>query len=132
MKLTLQVMLGVAAGLRGLDGYDKIVKDGERERVVKEYYKLGGGLRLLIAKNLNLLDVQQVLYQKARAELVRSMLDDTGEIPKNKTADFLAEERKMLEVESEIDLAVIKPNELNLDVNPIPGTTLSLIQPILE
>lgn len=131
MKLTLQMALAIAAGLRGLDGSDRIVKDGERERVIKEYYKLGGGLRLLIAKNLNLLDIQQTLYQKARAELVQTMLDDTGEIPKNRIAEFLAEERKMLATESEIDLAIIRSGELNLDTNPISVTTLSLIQPIL-
>ena len=132
MKLTLQSALAVAQGLRGLDVFDRIVKDGERERIVKEYYKLGGGLRLMIAKNLNLLDAQQTLYQKVRADLVRTMLDDTGEIPKNKTADFLAEERKVLEGEIDIDLSIIKSTELNLDANPIPATTLSLIQPILE
>jgi hypothetical protein len=132
MKLTTEQAITIAAGLRGLDGYDRIAKDGERERIVRELYKLGGGLRLSVAKNLNKLDALQGIYQRARADLVASMADPKGEVPQARMAEFVAEERKMLDADQDIDLAMIKEDELKLDQNPIPATTLSLIQPLLQ
>lgn len=132
MKLTLESALTIAAGLRGLDGYDRIAKDGERERIVREFYKLGGGLRLSIAKNLNKLDAVQGAYQKASADLMASMIDGKGEVPPARKAELAKEDRKMLEAEQDIDLVMIKEDELKLDQNPIPATMLSLIQPLLQ
>lgn len=132
MKLTLQSALTIAAGLRSLDGYDRIVKDGERERVVREFYKLGGGLRLSIAMSLNKLDALQVAHQKTYSVLAMAAADEKGEIQPAKVAELTKAQNDMLDAEQEIDLAPIEVAGLNLDANPIPGTTLSLIQPLLK
>src|SRR5207253_553833 len=103
MKLTMEQVLTIAAGLRALDGLERIVKDGERERVVREPYQLGGGLRLAIARNLNRLDAAQSAYQKARSDLVFAMADANGQLSPARMAEFAFEERKMLGAEEEFD-----------------------------
>lgn len=132
MKLTTRAALNVAAGLRALDGYERTAKDGDRERVIKEFYKIGGGLRLSIAVSLNKLDALQQAQQQAYSGLAMAAADDKGQIPPEKVAELAKTQNEMLDAEQDIDLGVIDPADLKLDENPIPVTVLSLIQPILK
>ena len=132
VNISTELALSISSGLHSLDGYERIAKDGEREKVIKEFYKLGGGLRMSIAKNLNILGSIQSAYQKARDDILRSMADRNGEVPRTKLAEFTAEERKLLDAEHNVDLCQIDEEELRLDINPIPASVLSLIHPILN
>ena len=133
MKLTIESAISIHAGLKLLDSYERVIKDGERERVVSEFYKFGGGLRLLIAKNLNHLDVVVSTFQKARDGLVYEFsVDGKAEVPSEKMAAFGKAVRDLMDTEEEIELSKIKGDELKLDENPVPASTLSLLLPILD
>lgn len=128
MKLSIQAASQLAGGLRGLDGYQKLTSDG---KPITEYFKLDGQVRLDIAIGLNRIDGALAVFNKARQDLVRQNAGDTGQIPPEKMAEFVAAEQEMLNAEQEIEIPAISKAGLKLDENPIPGTTLSLIVPLL-
>lgn len=128
MKLSIQAASNLASGLRALDGYQKLTSDG---KPVTEYFKLDGDVRLNIAIGLNRLDSVLAVFNKARQDVVRSFAGDTGQIPPEKMAEFVAAEQSMLAAEQDIDLGTIPKAALRLEENPIPGTVLSLIVPLL-
>lgn len=130
-KLTVDQVASVTAGLSQLDTYDKTIKDGARETVVKQAYSFGGGLRWLIAGNLE--KGRRVIkqYQEARAALVNSMAKD-GKIPDDKLQALNAEDRKMQEAVADVQFDRIRGDELKLNENPVPASVLSLILPIVD
>lgn len=128
MKITIQSAMNIAIGLRSLDGYDYAVGD----RVIKKSYKLGGKMRTAIGKSLHILDARLNILQKSTNDLIRQLSDGGNSVAKDKTGEFLVEQNAMLEAEEEFDLAAISIEGLNLEENPIPGTVLSLLHPILE
>lgn len=132
MKLSIEQMIQINGGLAALDGYQKIIKDGERERVAQELYKLGGGLRLSIAKNKNKIEQILTAFQKARNDLVYQYGNGSASVPDDKAEAFSRDERPMLEMEHDIDISAIDVDQLKLDENPIPGTVLSALMPILK
>ena len=133
MKLTIESAINIHAGLKQLDSYERAIKDGERERVVREFYKFGGGMRLLIAKNLNRLDIVVSTFQAARDGLVYEFSSDgKAEVLPEKMAAFGKAVRDLMIVEEEVELTRIKSDELKLDENPVPASTLSLLLPILD
>lgn len=132
MKLSMEKMIAARVALVALDGYDKIVKDGEKERAVRELYKLGGGLRLLIAKNINALAKEIETFQRARNELVLECANGEEKVPPEKRAGFIREERALLDVEYDLEIVPIKSNELKLDQNPIPASVLADLGPLLD
>lgn len=131
MKLSMEKMIAARSALVALDGYDKIIKDGERDRAVRELYKLGGGLRLLIAKNINLLDKEIDPFQRARNTLVMEHADASGSVPPDKRAEFVKQERELLDAEYDVDVVPIKDDELKLDQNPIPASVLAQLGTLL-
>jgi hypothetical protein len=128
MKLSINAASAIAGGLRGLDGYQKLDATG---KPITEFFKLDGDIRLNIAIGLNRIDAALGVFSKARQDMARSFAGDTGQIPPDKQAEFVAAEQQMLAAEQEIDIPAIPKAALKLDDNPIPGTTLSLIVPIL-
>lgn len=129
MKLTLRTILQLEHGLSSLDGY---MKDG------KAYpFELGGTVRRIIGKNLAKIKIETAALEKARNDLVRAMStpENPNEVPKARANEFSTEWEKMLDDEEEIDLKFIKYEALNLDgdkPNPIPGSILAALDPILE
>lgn len=132
MKLSIEQIIQVNVGLAALDGYQKIIKDGERERIAQELYKLGGGLRLCIAKNKNRIETILTAFQKARNDLIYQYGKGTAVVPDDKAEAFSKDERPMLEMEHDIEISEIDVDQLKLDENPIPGTVLSALMPILK
>jgi len=134
MKLTLEEIAKLHAGLLLLDGYDRIAKDGERERVVREYFSLGAGLRLAVAMNIDKLEAAMSPYNKVRTALIfqLSSKDKPNEVAPENLGKFNDETSAMLAVEHDLTLTKIKFDELNLDKNPIPVSTLSMIQALLR
>lgn len=132
MKLTVQEAQKISLGLSGLDGYDRVARDGERERVVREFYKLGGGLRLLIGINQNKLDAVLSVYNKERSRIIVGLSGGGNELPKAKEGEFFERHNELLQAEQEIELKAININELRLDDNPIPASVLAMLMPILD
>lgn len=125
MKLTMTKVINLHGGLSSLDAYEKVVGD----KVVKELYQLGGPLRLNIARNLNRIESEVAAFQKTRNALVVEHSNGSGTVD---MPAFVMAERALLDSETEIDLILLKEADLSLNINPIPGTVLAAIMPILE
>jgi len=131
MKLSLESIIRLNVGLSQLDGYDKIVKQGETERVVRVYYKLTAGFRLAMAMNLDRLQPIVSAYNKARNNIILELSEGSGKVPDDKNAEFNSQDVDILDEIHTIKLTKIKENELDLDNNPIPVSTLALLKVLL-
>lgn len=133
VKITFREALKLSGALTALDGHDDVVKDGQRQSVVKLPYKFGPGLRVVISKDLARLAPVVAVYQDAikaiRAEVSRGkkIEDDSPElIELNQRND------ELLKVEEDMEpLIRIKSSELVGD-NPIPGTVLAALWSIID
>lgn len=135
--LTVRQALQALQGLRGLDGHQVIVKmNGQDTAIMKSWEFNSGPLRLAIANDLGILTQVEQTTEKARTALIKSIAKDGITIEPN-TADyakFLQEWEKLLDAPAPLTGAITKLNaqELRLDVNEIPGSTLSALIPILK
>lgn len=136
--LTNQRLLELEAALVALDGCDKIVKDGERERVVKDFYKLGGGLRMSMAKNRMVLKAALAAHELARQAAFKEASDgadsidsktDEGRLQLQKLNSLMNE---LAQQTHEVELLTLTQDELRLDQNPVPIDVLVGLGPILE
>jgi hypothetical protein len=134
LKLTGEQMTIIANGLIALDGYDRIIKDGVSEKTGRESYKLGGGLRLIIGRDLTALRASMQPIYAAQRALLFEKSNNTGEIKPGSLEEkqFNMESFKIMLSPSEIELYPISTKELKLDENPIPGSVLSSLGLILE
>lgn len=134
VKLSIEKADKLLSGLLALDGYEKVVKDGGSERPVKVVYDLSGRLRLLIAKDIDVLSPAIRRFSKTRQELVGAASVATHKIPVEGTPEFVKlskDVQDMLDSEEQFDLLKIKEEELKLDANPISASVLSQLSPVL-
>lgn len=133
ITLTIEQSLNISSALMSLDGQEKIIKDGDKEKSVKVPYQLSGNTRLAIAKNMTKLNEIAKSYNDARTALVGQFSVD-GKIEPNSDNEkkFTIEMKKVIATEQHLDLTKIKISDLNLDANQIPGTVLALLNPILD
>lgn len=124
MKISMAKLLSLQGALSNLDFYEKIVGD----KVVKELYTLGGAMRFRIARNMNKIEPEITAFHKARNALVTQYSNGDGKV--DMTAFALAE-RDLLDSQIELDLILFKEDDLALDTNPIPGTVLWGLMPII-
>ena len=126
-------ILALRAALGELDGYLRIVKDGERERIVREPYKLGAGLRLAIAKNIARTKEPVEAYVTARNAIIRELANGDSTVTGVKEMGELQQrDEELLKAEHDVELIQFKVAELNLDANPIPASVIMAIMPALE
>lgn len=136
VKISFQDAIILNNALSALDGRERVVKDGERERVVSEPYDLGPGLRAAIGKNLTRLKAPVEIYSNAEKGL-RNEITKGGVIEIKAGSPevelFIQKRAELLKLEESIEpLIRIKRSELKLEKNPIPGTVLSAMDPILD
>jgi len=115
VSLTVNDIVGLGNALAVLDGYDHAVKDGTQDRVIKEPYKFGPGVRLSIAHDLT---------------TVKAALADVQAAARGFNGDKAAVDRLGFEKQT-LTLAPISAKDLSLDQNPIPPSVLSAMSPIL-
>jgi len=135
MKLSTQAVIDVYNALVTLDGKLRVVKDGEREQVVREPYTFGPGLRVAIAKNIANLKVIADVYAKGRENLILHVTGGRPMIDGNdyeKQLTFAVANAQLMAELHEVAVVTIKEDELKLGVNPIPGTVLAAMAPIIE
>lgn len=129
MKLSLRKLIAIEDALKSLDGYQK---DG------KTYpYTLSGTVRRIISKNLALIGVETAALEKARNDVVRSLAlpDAPGVVAKGREFEFADQYEKMLDDEEDLPLRKLTVDGLGLDDafgNPIPGSVLAALDPIIE
>jgi hypothetical protein len=131
-KMTFNQVMALRGALAALDGAPQIIKDGSRETSVIVPYKLGAGMRLLIARDIasadKLISTVRTAAKPVAEELQRLQGANAsqGEIGKATAAiNALGEE------EQTIDLEPINTKELALDQNQVPASNLAALAPIL-
>lgn len=127
--LSIEQTIGVATALKQIDTYQAKDKDG---KVYAAPYNFGGTTRMAIAVNINRGDFELKNYQIAVNGLIAQMSGGASQVPPEKMQDFLAETTKLGNGPASVVLVRIKEADLKLDENPIPGSLLSLLVPIIE
>jgi hypothetical protein len=95
VSLTVQQTRELYVALSSLDGYDKVVKDGASEKVVKTPYAFGGGLRLAIGRNLLAVSPTVQAYDKANPRTLHSVSNGKDKLEGEGLVKFQAEAQKM-------------------------------------
>lgn len=137
LSLKLDQILSLANALASLDaGQTRIVKQGDAaDKVVQLPYEFSGATRWAIARNLGALKREVEAFDKARGDLIKQISGGGTEIKKENAeqmARYLKEITPVAETPVKVDLQCLKPDDLKLDVNPIPSTTLVALEPILS
>lgn len=117
-----------------MESYEKIVKEGDRERVVKVFYQYEIGVRMAIAKNIPPLEYAWKSADKARVDAMMALSDGTGIIPPDGpvAAKFQMAWRDILNREHTLNLITITEADLKLKDNALPASVLAALLPILE
>lgn len=106
-------IVAVGNALVALDGYDRAVKDGAQDRVIREPYKFSPGVRLTIARDLTTIKAVVADVQTAARGLDKAAIDKLG-------------------IEKQpLTLAPISAKDLSLDQNPIPPSVLSALSVVI-
>lgn len=149
MKLTNRQALAARIGLQTIDaGRNTIVKDGDRNCVVKEPYEMGEGALLLMVQWLNALDRTAADVSAANNKIIRqfsgggnsfptkSMVDDRGNAKDEeavaKIDGFNTAIENLLDTEVKFSLSQIGEHDLRLGKNRYRMETLSQIWPIVK
>lgn len=134
VTLPLSRMLEINGGLAALDKYDRVVREGERERVVQDVYKFEPGLRIVIMKNMSALRPIVEGLDKERAAILVELSGGSGELKPGtpEAAAFNLRLRDLAQKPQSASLIPIAEAELKLAVNPIPSSVLLQIEPILD
>lgn len=128
--LTLQQAIDVRAALLALDNYQAQDKDG---RAIALPYKFSGPTRMAIARNLARANEAYQALQTANNALVAQFSGGAQQVPADKMSAYTTEINKVLQGPADVG-AMVKISEADLDLatNPIPGSVLAALVPILE
>ena len=133
MRLTTHQILTLINALASLDGYDRVISEGEnKERVVRDFHKIGGATRMTIAKNVARLREIADAHQKTRDQVIREISGGKETVAQDQMVEFNKQHAELLAAEHLVQIDTIKEEQLKLDSNPIPIAVLIAIQPILE
>lgn len=139
LTLTNQEVGELKSAIKALDGYEKIVKDGEKERAVLDYYKLGTGFKASLAKNQIALKPAADAYEMARNAVFRECSGGEETIATQTEEGKLQMQRlnaRLLDLSretNEVELLTVKLEELRLDTNDkMPITVIGGLGPILD
>lgn len=135
-KLTISQCLQVLAGVRALDGFQIVVNEGKPNvQIVTRAYSFGNGaLREDIARDISALTAVQKTSQESQQSIFKEIAKDQTEI-KPGTPDFAEYAKQITDATAkpcDARLTRIKIKDLKLDVNEIPGSDLSNLDPILD
>ncbi len=142
MKLQIKQALTILAALKSLDSYEKQVGNTS----ARVPYSFNGKVRWNIAKNIGILERVDADTTKARDKIIQqasgggnsipspdSVSEDQREKIQAQHTEFAKNLNELLNGEDEIaGLLKIKATDLNLDQNPIPPATLSILSPLID
>jgi hypothetical protein len=136
VTITVQDAAEILSGCTALDGRDRVVKDGEREKIIKEPYKFNGGFLLAIAKDTIRLREIITAYQTAHNAKIVELSGGSGSVDPNSDAGkkLSIADAEMLATKQPVDLIMINEKELNLDPpnnNQIPPSVLANLSKII-
>ena len=125
------------ASLNALDGSERVVDQGKEApaKVVRLSYDFAGKTRFAISRNIAALKATVQVLDDTRTMLIKQAAGGAMEIKsdeKDKQAAFLKLWSDALAQPVMLDLQRLKEEDLKLDANPIPGTVLAGLTPILD
>lgn len=139
VKLTTEQAIILVEALGRLDGYDRVVSDGGRERVVKQAYQLDIGARMAIARAIPALQYVTKPAQEAYQSRIMELSGGTGTLDPSKSEDapklarINAEWKEILAKVNTFNLPVLTEADLKLKENSaLAPTTISALLPILS
>ena len=135
MQLTVQQILAASAALKALDTYERVVREGSNERVVREPYRFGGAVRMALARIQAGLRVHADAFDAAHDALVREISGGEAQIRPEmhgQQARFREEIGKVLAATHALDLPALTEADLRLDDNPLPPSVLVALLPLLS
>lgn len=134
IKIRNDQLQNARAGLSGLEGFERVIKDGERERTIMERFKYNSGTLLLQVKLMNRLDDLLRIRSSVQNAALRQASGGTGIInPQNQPTEFAAYAKIIEEMEAkecEIDLSPLTESDLDLNKNAISAGVLAALGPL--
>lgn len=134
-EITLSVDRAIALrnALSSLDGYERAVKDGANERIIKESYKFDPGARWAMSKNITALTPIFDSYRVAVNATIASIAGSKGKIDPGTTeeVEFNRQREELGKAMVTVDVVMLKQEELKAEVNPIPPLILSFVSPVI-
>jgi len=135
LSLTYFELVELLGGLRGLGSYQRIIKDGERERQVMDFYKFGEGFKDAIVDNTTAVravaKAHEESEQRAREETVGpGRLADNDPDKDKKLAELQSRLMALMRKRYDVELIPFQESELNRDKNDIPAPILEALLPI--
>ena len=136
MKMSINAALSLMNGLAQLDGYDKVIRQGDADRSVHVGYTLPSATKISIALNRKRIGDVINVFNENRNNLVREFAESGDQIKDPvKVTEFRKREKEMLDKEEEFNLIIISIENLRLDDannQNISPSLLIMIAPILS
>jgi len=130
-KLTYEQASALFGALQSLDGHQRVVKDGQQERIVQEPYDIAPGLRLVIAQDMLKAKAAVGTLQVAFAAVQKQFVGADGKVPDDKLVAFNVEVRKLQQEMSDEQFTPIRYEELKPSTNNFPPSVLAGLMPVL-
>lgn len=133
MTFTIEQMLTLSSGLNGLNGYEQVVKEGERERSVRRVFDFAPGTIMAIVKDALAIEGALKPFNTTRQQIISAINETDAAKPEDQRNQELYDKLKPILAEHhEVDLTKLKASELKLDKNPIPISAMVALAPIVE
>jgi len=138
-ELTVREAAVLLRGLKALDGHERVVKDGEKEKIVMENYKFSPNFVWAMTKNHIALNRVMEAFDEARKVVTKNVFKGKVIKPDTEKPDEIAllnEANDQLDVfldkKEEVELCFITQGELSLGENRIPPSHLAALGRLLK
>lgn len=126
-KLTINQCSVLLGAHKALDGIERVVKEGEGERVVRQSYKIPFSMRLALAENIEILEGHIRRFEAQRLKLFNSHADGKTELSGDALTAFGKVMEEAVNHEEEMDLRLIDFADLGKADDPFPPSVLSAL-----
>jgi len=136
-RLTVQQEINLEQALAALDGHQVVAKVNGQDAVVTVSYDFSGAVRWKILDDIGLLEPKLEAWQKANKAIIDRISGGKGFIAQTDGAGQSAYSSAVNDAMTHVDetspkLETFTRSDLDLDRNPIPGTVLNALAPILQ
>lgn len=137
VKVKARDLLNLQTALTSLDGHERVLEAAKDEpaKVAQVPYDLSGAARLAVAFDIAEVNSAITALNSARDGLIKEISGGKNSIPKEDEAaiaKFSEKFGEVLDAPVDLNLRIIAVADLKLDVNPIPGTVLAVLKPVLK
>ena len=131
MKITNRGILEIRQALTALDGHPTPTSiENTKASVYLKPYDFTGSIRFRIGRILSTLNVIAQDIEKASDAIAKKYAVDNI-IPAPVVAAYTQERNNLLDIENDVEITKLTEVDLKLDINPIPGSVLSVLNAII-